>query len=136
MFYTKEKTFTKQQIEELLLSVNWVSGKYPDRLYKALMNSSNVFTAWDDEKLVGLVRVLDDQEMLAYVHYVLVHPDYQGRGIASELINKVKEEYKDFFYIEVMPEESKNATFYKKHGFKIMEDSVAMQIVNEKFNCE
>ena len=136
MFYTKEKTFTKQQIEELLLSVNWVSGKYPDRLYKALMNSSNVFTAWDDEKLVGLVRVLDDQEMLAYVHYVLVHPDYQGRGIASELIKRVKEEYKDFFYIEVMPEESKNATFYKKHGFKIMEDSVAMQIVNEKFNCE
>ena len=100
------------------------------------MNSSNVFTAWDDEKLVGLVRVLDDQEMLAYVHYVLVHPDYQGRGIASELIKRVKEEYKDFFYIEVLPEESKNATFYKKHGFKIMEDGVAMQIVNEKFNCE
>ena len=136
MFYTKEKTFTKQQVEELFLSVNWVSGKYPDRLYKALMNSSNVFTAWDDDRLVGLVRVLDDQEMLAYVHYVLVHPDYQGKGIASELIKRVKEEYKDFFYIEVMPEESKNATFYKKHGFKIMEDGVAMQIVNEKFNCE
>ena len=114
MFYTKEKTFTKQQVEELFLSVNWVSGKYPDRLYKALMNSSKVFTAWDDDRLVGLVRVLDDQEMLAYGHYVLVHPDYSGRGIASELINKVKEEYKDFFYIEVMPEESKNATFYKK----------------------
>ena len=136
MFYTKEKTFTKQQVEELFLSVNWVSGKYPDRLYKALMNSSNVFTAWDDDRLVGLVRVLDDKEMLAYVHYVLVHPDYQGKGIASELIKRVKEEYKDFFYIEVMPEESKNATFYKKHGFKIMEDGVAMQIVNEKFNCE
>ena len=136
MFYTKEKTFTKKQVEELFLSVNWISGKYPDRLYKALMNSSNVFTAWDDDRLVGLVRVLDDQEMLAYVHYVLVHPDYQGKGIASELIKRVKEEYKDFFYIEVMPEESKNATFYKKHGFKIMEDGVAMQIVNEKFNCE
>lgn len=136
MFYTKEKTFTKNQVEELFLSVNWVSGKYPDCLYKALMNSSNVFTAWDDDRLVGLVRVLDDQEMLAYVHYVLVHPDYQGKGIASELINKVKEEYKDFLYIEVVPEESKNATFYKKHGFKIMEDGVAMQIVNEKFNCE
>ena len=136
MFYTKEKIFTKQQIEELFLSVNWVSGRYPDRLYKALMNSSNVFTAWDDDRLVGLVRVLDDKEMVAYVHYVLVHPDYQGRGIASELIKRVKEEYKDYFYIEVMPEESKNAAFYKKHGFKIMEDGVAMQIVNEKFNCE
>ncbi len=29
-----------------------------------------------------------------------------------------------------MPEESKNAPFYQKHGFKIMEDGVVMQIVN------
>ena len=27
-----------------------------------------------------------------------------------------------------MPEESKNAAFYQKHGFSIMEDGVAMQI--------
>lgn len=33
-------------------------------------------------------------------------------------------------YIEVMPEESKNATFYQKHGFSIMEDGAAMQIRN------
>ena len=44
------------------------------------MNSSTVLTVWDDEKLVGLIRVLDDTEMLAQIHYVLVHPDYQGNG--------------------------------------------------------
>lgn len=82
------------------------------------MNSSNVFTAWDDDRLVGLVRVLDDQEMLAYVHYVLVHPDYQGRGIASELIKRVKEEYKDFFYIEVMPKKVKMLLFIKNMDLK------------------
>ena len=42
----------------------------------------------------------------------------------------VKERYRDYLYIEVMPEESKNATFYQKHGFSIMEDGVAMQICN------
>lgn len=35
------------------------------------MNSSTVLTVWDDEKLVGLTRVLDDTEMLAQIHYVL-----------------------------------------------------------------
>ena len=38
------------------------------------MHSSTVISAWKDGKLWGLVRVLDDSEMLAYVHYVLVNP--------------------------------------------------------------
>ncbi len=29
-----------------------------------------------------------------------------------------------------MPEERKNAAFYQRFGFKVMEDGVAMQIVN------
>lgn len=58
--YTEEKIFTKEQVEELFLSVNWVSGEYPTRLFKALKNSSTVITAWVDCELAGLVRVLDD----------------------------------------------------------------------------
>jgi len=128
--YSDEKKFTQQEVQDLFLSVGWESGQYPSRLHKALMNSSTVFTAWDGSRLVGLVRLLDDSEMMAYMHYVLVHPDYQGRRIAGTLIKKVKEKYKNYLYIEVMPEESKNAAFYQKHGFQLMENGVAMQICN------
>ena len=113
----------------MFLSVNWMSGQYPDKLYQALMHSSTVLTAWDGDKLIGLVRVLDDTAMLAVLHYVLVDPAYHGRGIARKMIEMVKEKYKEFLYIEGMPEESKNAPFDQKHGFHIMEDGVAMQIV-------
>ena len=126
--YTEEKIFTKEQVQELFLSVNWVSGNYPERLYKALMNSSTVLTVWDDERLVGLIRVLDDTEMLAQIHYVLVHPDYQGKGIAGKMIERIKEKYKNFFYIEAMPEDKKNVPFYQKHGFALMENGAAIQI--------
>ena len=129
--YTKEKKFTQKQVEELFLSVGGVSGQYPEKLYQALMHSSTVFTAWDDHELVGLLRVLDDGGMMAYVHYVLVNPEYQGQGIAGHLVNLMKEKYADYFYIEVMPEESKNASFYEKFGFKVMSDGVPMQIVNK-----
>ena len=128
--YAEEKFFTKEQVQELFLSVNWVSGNYPERLYKALMNSSTVLTAWDDEKLVGLVRVLDDTEMLAQIHYVLVHPDYQGRGIAGKMLEHIKEKYKDFLYLEAMPEDKSNVAFYQKHGFTVMENGAAIQICN------
>ena len=128
--YTEEKRFTQEQVQQLFLSVNWISGNYPERLYKALMNSSTVLTAWDGEKLVGLVRVLDDTEMLAQIHYVLVHPDYQGKGIAGKMIEYIKEKYKDFMYLEAMPEDKKNVAFCEKHGFSVMEKGAAIQICN------
>ena len=52
--YTEEKKFTMEQVQELFRSVGWVSGEYPQRLYKALMHSSRVTTAWDGARLVGL----------------------------------------------------------------------------------
>lgn len=51
--------------------------------------------AWDGDRLVGLVRLLDDSE-----------------------------------YIEIMPEKSKNAAFYQRFGFKIIEDAAPMQLCN------
>ena len=118
------------KIEQLFLLVHWISGNYPDRLYKALMNSSTVLTVWDNEKLVGLTRVLDDTEMLAQIHYVLVHPNYQGNGIAGKMVEYIKKKYKNYLYIEAMPEEKSNVPFYTKHGFSVMENGAAIQICN------
>ncbi|MEX5286314.1 GNAT family N-acetyltransferase [Selenomonas sputigena] len=56
--------------------------------------------------------------------------DYHGQGIAGRLVEMAKEKYKDYLYFEIMPEESKKAAFYEKHGFQIMKDGVAMQICN------
>ncbi len=128
--YTEEKKFTQDEIQRLFLSVGWVSGQYPSRLYKALMHSSTVITAWDGDRLVGLVRLIDDSELVAYMHYVLVNPAYHGRGIAGNMIKMVKEKYRNYLYIEIMPEESKNASFYEKYGFQTMPDGVAMQLCN------
>jgi len=41
-------------------------------------NSTRVISAWDGDKLVGLVRALDDGETVAFLHYLLVDPAYQG----------------------------------------------------------
>ena len=128
--YTEEKILTQQQVEQLFLSVGWVSGQYPQRLYKALMHSSTVLTVWDGDELVGLTRVLDDSEMLAQVHYVLVRPDHQGMGIAGAMIEHIKEKYKNYLYIEGMPEDKANVPFYVKHGFQVMENGAAIQICN------
>lgn len=128
--FTEEKRFNQKQVEELFLSVGWVSGKYPQKLYRALMNSETVISAWCGDELVGLIRAIDDGAMVAFLHYALVKPEYQGRGIVGEFLRRIKEKYKDYLYIELMPDKKKNVPFYEKHGFEIMPGGTAMYINN------
>lgn len=100
-----------------------------------MKNSSTVVTAWSGKELVGLVRVLDDSELVAYIHYLLVNPKYQGDGIAAHLVKYIKEKYKNYLYIELMPEEKANVSFYEKYGFKVMEGGTAMFLSNYSDKC-
>lgn len=131
IIYTDKKIFTTKDITDLFLSVNWnLSASNPEKLYKALINSPTVFTAWHDNKLIGLARALDDGILTAYIHYVLVNPNYQGKGIANNLVKMIKNKYKDYLYIELMPDDKKNVAFYQKLGFNILKEGTPMQLCN------
>lgn len=125
--YKTIKTFESSQLSDLFLSVNWQSGDYPDKLKTALQNSSNVISAWDDNHLIGLIRGLDDGIWQATIDCLLVNPMYQGQGIASTLLNQLLATYKTILYINVVPDETKNVSFYKKHGFQVMEEGTPLQ---------
>ena len=126
--YSYKKEFDKDKIERLFLSVKWESGKYPDKVTKALANSSKVISAWDGDRLVGLVRALDDGCVCAFLHYLLVDPDYQGCHIGDTLMKMIMQEYKEYLYIKIMPSDPKTIPFYKRYGFEIYENYQAMEI--------
>ncbi|MCM1164882.1 MAG: GNAT family N-acetyltransferase [Lachnospiraceae bacterium] len=115
--YTDERQFTAQQLESLFLSVSWESGKYPERLKKALDNCGTVFTAWDGGELVGLANAIDDGEMTAYVHYLLVRPDHQGQGIGTALVDLMKRKYADYHNFFLVAEHKELVGYYKALGF-------------------
>ena len=127
--YKATKNFTENELKELFLSVNWSSGNYPEKLVIAMENSSSVFTAWNGSKLVGLINVLDDGIMTAYVHYLLINPDFHGRGIGRNLVNHVKEKYKDYLRI-VLVAYDKEIGFYEHCGFTVGEEKVPMFITS------
>ena len=60
--------FKEKDLQDLFLSVDWSSGHFPDKLVIAMKNFETVYSAWDDDKLVGLVSAMDDGIMTAYVH--------------------------------------------------------------------
>ena len=88
--YSHTHTFTQSSLQDLFLSVEWSSGHYPEKLAVAMMNFKTVISAWDDDKLVGMICAMDDGIMNAYVHYLLVRPEYQGKGIGKTLVQMVR----------------------------------------------
>ena len=134
--YKQIKDFESDQLQELFMSVEWFSGNFPEKLQTALHNSSKVISAWDGNKLVGLIRGLDDGIWQATIDCLLVNPAYQGKGIASALLKHLLNEYSDFLYIDVVPDEKKNVSFYEKHGFEIMEEGTPLQIRGTSWKIE
>jgi Acetyltransferases len=127
--YKDEKDIDTKSLKDLFLSVDWSSGNYPEKLAIAMQNSGSVFTAWDGSKLVGLINVLDDKVMTAYVHFLLVDPSYQNKGIGKELVQLVLEEYRDYLRI-VLVSYDEEVGFYKKKGFVEGDDKTPMFITS------
>ncbi|MDE6728300.1 MAG: GNAT family N-acetyltransferase [Oscillospiraceae bacterium] len=124
--YTDERSFTSEQLEKLFLSVDWESGKYPERLKKALDNCGTVFTAWNGLELVGLANAVDDGEMTAYVHYLLVDPKYQGQGIGTALLDLMKKKYSDYHHFFLVAEHKELVSFYNRQGFEEQSETSVM----------
>lgn len=127
--YKNIKDFEAKDLQELFLSVEWSSGNYPEKLAVAMKNYGSVFTAWDGEKLVGLISSMDDSVMTAYIHYLLINPEYQRKGIGKQLVKRTTEYYKDYLRI-VLVAYNKELEFYKNCGFEIGEEKTPMFITS------
>lgn len=127
--YKDTHDFTQKDLQELFLSVEWSSGHYPEKLAKAMKNFKTVFSAWDGEKLIGMICVMDDGVMNAYVHYLLVNPKYHGMKIGRTLVDMVKQKYSDYMRIAVIAYDDE-AHFYENCGFKKSDNSSPMFITS------
>ena len=127
--YKDIHNFECEELERLFLSVEWSSGHFPDKLAVAMKNFNTVYSAWDGGKLIGMICVMDDGIMNAYVHYLLVDPDYHGKTIGRTLVNMVKEKYKEYMRIVVVACNDE-LHFYEACGFEKSEKSSPMFITS------
>lgn len=125
--YKSTHDFTLNELERLFLSVEWSSGHYPDKLVTAMKNFKTVYSAWDGSKLIGMIYAMDDGIMNAYVHYLLVDPDYHAQTIGRTLVNMMRERYKDYLRIAVIVYNDE-LNFYENYGFKKAEGASPMFI--------
>ncbi len=59
------------------------------QLQRAVAASRLVISAWEQDELIGLIRVVGDGETIAYIQDVLVKAAWQNKGIGKELMRRV-----------------------------------------------
>ncbi len=111
-----EKHIPGHQLTALFESLHWSSGRYPEKLVRAVANSHTVTSLWDGDTLVGLVTAISDGALCAYFPYVAVRPDYQGLGLGSRLLREAMKPYRGFHHVSLISYAEKEG-FYLRNGF-------------------
>lgn len=121
---------THEELKDLFTSVGWMSAQYSHRMEKGFRQAGTLLTVWKQGQLIGALEALDDGELTAYIHYLLVDPAHQGMGVGSRLLELAKERYQKYLYLIVICEEPKNRGFYHQCKFLQAEEATVFQIVN------
>ena len=128
--YFYDKKVEPNSIRDLFLSVNWSVGDKPGKIKQAFSQSDKVITAWDGEKLVGLINSIADGSITAYIPYLLVNPDYQKQGIGEKLVRMIVSEYENYDRIVLLTEKD-TVDFYRKCGFFEAPSIHSMMIIHQ-----
>lgn len=120
MTYTEELP-TQDQFFDLFLTTGW-NKKYElskEELYEALKNSWYSISIFDNKQLVGFGRMICDGVVHALILDVIIHPDFQAKGIGKEVMSKLVTKCKEHKIRDIQLFSAKDkGGFYEKLGFK------------------
>lgn len=127
--YRTNASIDGRELLSLFQAAGWQSAQYPERLTQAIHGSDTVVSAWQGGRLVGLASALDDGTLTAYLHYLLVRPEFRGQGIGTELLRQMKSRYAGYLYLILIAEEAGLVGYYHRLGFQTVDGAVPMAIV-------
>ena len=120
-----KKDLPPEQLHTLFVSAEWSDGSETTDMIKIgysvpWVKSTLVVSAWDGERLVGAVRVLSDTMFRSIIYDLLVLPEYQNKGVGSELVRRCIEHFPNSEWLVQTTE--KISGYYKKLGFTVNND--------------
>ena len=115
--YREDHYLPLDQLITLYRANEWSSAEKGDTLRSALLGSHSLVTAWVGERLVGLGNAISDGFLVVYYSHLLVLPEFQGKGVGSEIMLRLKQKYKSF-HQHILVADGKAIDFYKKCGFE------------------
>lgn len=89
----------------------------PARIERMFANANLVFSAWHEDKLIGICRALTDFSYCCYLSDLAVDKAYQKHGIGRELISRVQKAIGDEVALILLSAPEAMA-YYPKVGFE------------------
>ncbi|MFO3666764.1 GNAT family N-acetyltransferase [Anaerococcus kampingiae] len=112
--------FKIDELRDLYDAVGWTS--YTDDmdvLIKGYENSLKILAAFEDEKLLGVIRAVGDGYTIIFIQDILVLPDYQRNGIGKALLDSMMDLYPNVRQIELTTDIAPETIgFYSSLGFE------------------
>ncbi|MEA5577084.1 GNAT family N-acetyltransferase [Anabaena sp. UHCC 0451] len=106
------------QLQNLFnIAAFWAKERSIENLGIAIANSEPVISVWDREQLIGFARGNSDGIYRATIWDVVIHPEYQGKGLGIKLVETVLTH--PIMQVErVYLMTTHQQTFYEKIGFQ------------------
>ena len=112
--------FDFNEIMNLYTSVGWTNyTDHPQMLEKAYKNSLCTLGAYTAQgRLVGIIRAVGDGASILFIQDIIVLPEFQRKGIGTDLLRAIIRRYPDVYQTELMTDNTdKTIAFYKSLGF-------------------
>lgn len=106
--------------------VGWPTPPSPERHLEVLRGSAAVVLARDGEQVVGFVNAIGDGVLSAYIPLLEVLPDYQGRGIGSELVRRLVARLDDLYIVDLCCD-AELEPFYLRLGFRTLDRGMGIR---------
>ena len=113
------KEYKEDEIKRLYTEVGWSAyTENMQTLEQGYKNSLLVLAAYENEELLGIIRVVGDGFTIVFIQDILVYPEKQRQGIGTALLKAVLAKYPDVRQIELITDNTpKTVAFYKSLGF-------------------
>lgn len=95
----------------------WSSAEKPTELMAALRNSHSLVTVRYENKLIGLGNAISDGYLVVYYPHMLVHPEFHGKGVGRQMMEKFQSKYNGF-HQQMLTADGDAIEFYKALGFE------------------
>lgn len=115
----REYVYNGEEIKNLYSAVGWKAyTDNMDALRDGFANSLLVLAAYEDGKLLGIIRAVGDGHTIVFIQDILVFPEYQRKGIGTALIKSVLDRYDNVRQIELVTDNTPaTVSFYRSLGF-------------------
>jgi ribosomal protein S18 acetylase RimI-like enzyme len=123
-YYTNNVIRTVE-LMELYGQLGWTGyTDHPEKMAKILQGSLWYMSAYDGNKLVGLIRVVGDGCSIVYVQDILVLKDYQRKGIGRKLMESMLAGFHNIRQTVLITDSTeKTRLFYQSMGMRQVGDT-------------